>query len=337
MFWATRPIAITTLRESQEGAPLESLKRSHDQVADALRRRIEIGRDLASRLNASAVDLERESTAWHDYNKQLLEILFTGMAEVEAYDRQTTIHVVRDEADRVAADRGRVTELTDRLESLLARLELFPVAVMGGSAVSGADDRRRYLESLYELVGGGASTKAVRSDEVGMHAGLDDEVRRHAEAYLKAEGDITYLAFGPQVALTHQGRKRVEASEAPAAEASPNVQNVLNFFGDVTNSAVAVGHSDAIVVPPAAEQVARIDEWIEAVRALDLAVLPDHHQALVASKLKSLEAELESPAPDRGVIAQGVRVVQRVLESTAGSLGAQGVLQMGALIIESVA
>lgn len=302
-----------------------------------LRRRIEIGRDLASRPNVSVADLEREFSVWHDYNKQLLEVLFTGMAEVEAYDRQTSIHVVRNEADSIAARRERVTELTDRLESLLARLELFPVAAMGGTAVSDADDRRRYLESLYELVGGEINTKAVRSDEIGRHAGLDDEVRKHAEAYLKAEGDITYLAFGPQVALTHQGRKRVEAEEGPTSEATPHVQNVLNFFGDVTNSAVAVGEGDAIVVPPAAEQVARIGQWIEAVRALNLAALPDQHQALVAAKLKSLEAELESPAPDRGVIAQGVKVVQRVLENAAGSLGAQGILQLGALIIESIA
>lgn len=312
---------------------MESLKEPRDDVEAKLQGRIELGRELAARGDVSATEIERDLRIWHDYNKHLIAMLVTGIAEVEAYDAQTSISIVRNEADQVSATRQRITEYTDRLESLQGRLELFPVAAAGGATTSDSNDRRRYLESLYELVDGEIDTRGVRSDEIGDHAGLRDSVRKHAEAYLRAEGDITYLAFGPTVALTHQGRRRIEAKDDPVGQLAPQAQNVTNFFGDVTNSAIAVGSGDAIFTPPAAEQVAQIHDWVAAVSQLDLASLAAQHREVVDAKVESVAAELKSPAPDSQVIVRGIKVVQRILENAAGTLGAQAALGLGAQLI----
>jgi hypothetical protein len=323
--------------------------------ADDLRRRlgerIELGHKLLQEIEqrrpatqAEAEEVGAGGKAWHDYNEQLLDKAFSDDSEAESYSRALPIFSVSTYEDYRRSAEHRLRAGIHHLEGLLGRLELFSSAgepERQARASTGAE-REAYMSALYRLTGG-RTTLSKSSREVGAEIGLSDEVRDDVEDWLRSEGLIEFVAFGPQVALTHTGRRRFEPGSRVEAMESPSTSTIINIAGNVSQSSIGQSgghiefHVDAAIDD---DTVAAIHGYLETLaRALQQHgrdLQPDVAGLLEANR-STIESQLVSPAPDREVLRRTIGVIQRVVENVGGNLASAGIIQAGAIAIERLA
>lgn len=100
--------------------------------------------------------------------------------------------------------------------------------------------RFKLLRALYEFSGGDQFKWAPLSD-LGALAGLNEAQADLASEYLKSEGLLEYMAFGPLVGITHRGVKEVEDAlehpDRPTRYFSPvSVMNVGVMIGSTVHA-----------------------------------------------------------------------------------------------------
>lgn len=331
------------MRFDSRGPSLTSLLVPRDELRRQLQDRVSAGNGLvdvapSAPLGGDVASAYRNrATAWHDHNRQLLRQAFSDETEVERYD-QLRIHVVASPADQVSADRAQVIEGIGKLESLLDRLDLFPEEA--GMQSSSHDQRDAYLRLLFERTGGRLN-QVESSRELASALGFSESVRSDVEGYLRAEGLIEFVSMGPRVSLTHKGRIYCEGHQGPTT-AAPQMTpgQIVQIFGDVSDSNIGVAGGDVT------QQHVGIDESTKAelgdylalvAEFLDSAQLDEQLRAVVEANMQTLQSQMASPAPDRGILRRSVEVVQRVAESAAGSMGAHALLTAGAQLVEHLA
>ncbi len=143
------------------------------------------------------------------------------------------------------------------------------------------------------------------------------------EAFLRAEGLIEFVTFGPTVCLTHAGRLRCEHGQG-ANTAAPSSGNAVNFFGDaigVTIRQAGEGTQQSANVEMSGVDLAR--GWIEELRArLEDGTLafPIEARTEVHEQVESILEELGSAAPRKGVLRTGIRAPSACTEDRPGDL-----------------
>jgi len=170
-----------------------------------------------------------------------------------------------------------------------------------------------------------------------------DQEMADACAYLQGEGLITCTRTLGRLTphtlrITHKGIKEMEQSlQAPDKPTRyfPPASYVINtFHGDVIGSAVQSGS------PGARQQVTFGDLDLNAVnrflsayeaRAAELD-LPTPQAEELAADVATIKTQVESPRPKKNIILESLHSARTILEITAGSAAAIGLLDILKLI-----
>ena len=185
-------------------------------------------------------------------------------------------------------------------------------------------NRFRFLNALYETTDG-RRDHMISMWELGDQIGMDRETTSGAVEYLVGEHLMEYLAIGGEVGITHYGITQVErALERPTEPTQyfPPVVNITHVHGSMTNSQIqqgSAGSSQVLHVAPADLDAVRrfVTEFAQAVAASDLR---GNLRAETDAEIATLNAQLQSPKPKAGIIAEGLRSLRTILEGAAGSV-----------------
>jgi hypothetical protein len=195
--------------------------------------------------------------------------------------------------------------------------------------LSTPEQRSRYGLALLEH--GAVLPHTEASRDIGDELGFSDDVLDDVESWLAGAKLILIVASGPQVALTHAGRKWAE--EGAPLDKPPAGSNtiVINIGDGATVGAIqAAGHgaqqsAEVLVV----NTDAAVRDWVESVREL-LKQESERNQVYVESRLDEVDEALQDNDPSR---------LRRGLSWVLGGLrkigwGAAGSMTGAALMVE---
>jgi hypothetical protein len=203
-------------------------------------------------------------------------------------------------------------------------------------------DRLRVMRAIFDAANGG-ETQIVRIvPHLQQRLGLTEQEIMDAAHYLIGEGLIVApLKSGDYiigVRLRHRGIKEMEQSlqspDKPTHYFPPASYVVNNFHGDVIGSAVQSGS------PGARQEVTFGDLDLSAVskflreydaRAAELN-LPSPQAEELAADIDTIRTQVQSPRPKKTIIVESLRSARSILEITAGSATAIGLLDALKLI-----
>jgi predicted nucleotide-binding protein len=119
----------------QEPTPETELRKTRDEAREGIVARIQLGEDLHSRVITNVDQLtaaEKEYQRWDTYNGEMLKQLFTTRMFEEEYSWWSGVFTFgRDELsphEKLKAHKEHIREKIHRLESVLDRVELIPLA-----------------------------------------------------------------------------------------------------------------------------------------------------------------------------------------------------------------
>jgi predicted nucleotide-binding protein len=119
----------------QEPTPEAELRETRDEARQKIASRLQLGEELHSRAITDVEQLtaaEKEYQRWDAYNAELLKQLFTTNNYQEEYSWWTGVFTLRrDEPspnEKLKEHKERISEKIHRLESILDRVELIPLA-----------------------------------------------------------------------------------------------------------------------------------------------------------------------------------------------------------------
>ena len=181
--------------------------------------------------------------------------------------------------------------------------------------------RYRFLRNLYEATEG-CDYKRASMASIGDALGLDRAELRAVANYLSAEGLLKYQGMNGEISLTHYGvrefERTLEEPETPTQYFPVNVIQVGNMESGAQIEQGTVGSHQTSTIGVADPTTLR--ELITSVRAaiphLDLA---EGHRSEIGADLATLEAQLESPKPKRGIVRECLESIRATLEGAAGS------------------
>lgn len=322
---------------------MNSLLMSKDELQSRLEDRLSEGRTLLNTMQTElqaggreCEERDQESRRWHDYNETLLLNAFTDASEAESYRQELPITIVRQPPDYCRSAIKRLQAGLSKLQSVIDRLEFFE-EVGQAMETSTSEQREAYLLDLFRRTGGSA-TRPVASRDIAARLGFSDRVRDDIEEYLNEEGLLQFVAMGPMVALTHKGRLYCERGSKPADPLPP--QQVVTIFGDVSNANIGQAGGDLSQQIGLSQDLDyQLREYLEALHDALLKhqeEMGDHLAEIINASYRTIEAQLDSPAPDRSVISRSLQVIQQVLISAAGGLASHGVVTMGSELLSQL-
>jgi AbiTii len=115
--------------------------------------------------------------------------------------------------------------------------------------------------------------------------------------------------------------------EKSVAKQTPQV--VTNFFGTVNSPQIQQANETAVQIQTTMD-VAQIKKLADRIAgALPQLQLSPDHEAEVKAELATIEAQVGSPKPKRGVITESLRSLRTVLEGAAGGAAGQLLVDLG--------
>ena len=204
-------------------------------------------------------------------------------------------------------------------------------------------DRLQVMKAIFEMAGGSQDVEVQGSDLL-TRLGLAPQELGDACNYLAGQGLIEEAApdMGASpvpywVNITHQGIMEMEQSLRAPSEPTPHFPPLISVFhveGNVIGSAIMSGS------PGAQQQVTFGDldlnavnrflsEYEARVAELDL---PSPQAEELAADVATIKAQVESPRPKKNIILESLYSARTILEITAGSAAAVGLLDALKLI-----
>lgn len=316
---------------------LPSLRRPAEEVRRLLAGRIEAGQELLDRVHAvegapsrsTHEELSEAFHSWDRYNDALLRKVFEGPEIAERYRQSKPVMMVRSLTDEFNALNRRLRGALAEMRATGNLLELLDEEPDTAARSSSDEERDAYFQLLYERTGG-RTDQTVASKDIGAALGLTDEVRSDVEDFLRAEGLIEFVAFGPQVELTHAGRRRAEQGQRVGAPASANAATVI-VMGDMTGGTIqqAGPQSKQKVEVSSVTVIEAARQWLDEVTARisdQTLVFPGDLHDEATDHIEALQAELQKLEPERKRIKASLRTLRRLLEQAGGQVIAQGLL-----------
>jgi hypothetical protein len=177
--------------------------------------------------------------------------------------------------------------------------------------------RFAFLSALYDAAEG-SSDSHVNMRKTARSIGLDDEPADKVVTYLAGEGLLSWAAMG-MIRLTHEGVKEVEQAQSAPERPTPHfpplvlAQTYINV-GTMNQSQIQQGTTGSTQWF-AAVDVDALRELVDDVRALEL---DPQHARDVEAELAKVEAQLDSPRPDRSVLREALSSTRTILEGAVG-------------------
>lgn len=199
-------------------------------------------------------------------------------------------------------------------------------------------DRLRYLNHLYERVGGRSSAH-VPMWELGQELGMEKEYTSDIVEYLVNEGYVERRVMGGGIGISHRGVRQVEQSNAdPNTAIGPfpavNVINVQNMH----NSQIQQGsHQSSQTQSFSQNDLKALGRFLAQVRAkmADPSLPPAIRHELQAN-VATIDAQLQSARPKRGIVVESLRSIRTVLEEAGGNIVAAGLLPLLAPLLAAL-
>lgn len=336
--------AVAT-RHDRVMADLPELRVSPGEARHLLESRIQAGESLRDGLRPASLrgrsgadDAEADFVRWDRYNDLLIRKLFVGEEVSERYRHSKPITMVRSLDDEFNGLDRRLRGALTELSAMVDTLELLDMEVSStAAAASSSTDRDAYFEELCRRTGGRTDV-VVASAEIGETLGLSDAVRSDIEDFLRAEGLIELIAFGPTVRLTHAGRKRHEGAVGrPSGTGSAQTIIVL---GDVSGTIQQgrEGSSQTLQIT-SDDAIERARAWLDelSTRLTDgTMAFTSELEAEAADHLELLKSELAKDEPQKPLVRASLRSMGRMLEEAGGGLIATGLLQGLPVILDAL-
>jgi hypothetical protein len=247
---------------------------------------------------------------------------------------------------------SRVLCASDQRELLVSRFSDLVLAVHWsqfwsqlGAVLSSVEERRavrlRVMNTIYEA--SGASEAAIVSGpQLLEDLGLTDDDLADACKYLEGERLIKchYTGWGHRtpyhMQITHSGIKEMEQSHQAPGKPTQHFPplSVVYVQGNMVGSVVQSGS------PGAHQEVTFGDLDLGAVnkflgeydaRASELN-LPSPQAEELAADIATVRTQVESPRPKKNIVIESLRSARTILELTAGSAAAVGLLDALKLI-----
>jgi hypothetical protein len=183
--------------------------------------------------------------------------------------------------------------------------------------------RLAFLRRLYDETDGNPRVM-VHLDQIAKPLEL-----QHAEAmqvldYLRGEGLAEVRAFGPMIEITHFGIVEVEDSirqpDRGTLHFSPAViQQTILIGNQISNSPFAVAGGDIEQVVEAPIDVDAVADLVGELRALvGVLTIPEDRAQVVALDLETVDAQLRSPRPNRGILREALKSTKAIAEGAVG-------------------
>ena len=169
--------------------------------------------------------------------------------------------------------------------------------------------RFKYLESLYNLVGGSPLNR-TEHHVVTINAGLTAHSAEAAFHYLLYDGLVEGEYLTGDVSITHKGVKAYESlipekDKTHYLGSNVTINNVVNISGEVSESNISIGDQiSSSGIDPAKDMVeilGFIKEYL-----LDVEVDVETETSIL-SELKTIETQLKSPQPKRQIINTAIK------------------------------
>jgi len=197
--------------------------------------------------------------------------------------------------------------------------------------------RTRFMHELYEMADG-IETNFVSTRKIAERLGLVfaygkdiDEVFAIVR-YLEEERLIKATGDGEAVNLTHFGIREVEQAQSQPDEPTQHFAPInLVYAQTITNSPIQQGS------PGATQSLTVIgqdhqQQLSDIVRSLKISIddlgLAEEDKADLEAEVGTLEAQVASPKPKKEIVGPSLQSAKNILEGTASSLTAQGIIEV---------
>jgi hypothetical protein len=190
-------------------------------------------------------------------------------------------------------------------------------------------NRFRFLHALYEKTDG-SREKYLPAEEVGKELGFDRDQSLSIVEYLVGEHLVTYVTMGPTVSLTHLGVREVERALSNPDQPThffPPVVNIMHVHTMVNSQVQQGSHGSTQNVSITQSQVADLRSFVnELKQRLPELHLSAHARSVAEADIGTIEAQLASPTPKRGILKESLASVRTIMEGAAGSLVASDLI-----------
>ena len=200
--------------------------------------------------------------------------------------------------------------------------------------------RFQFLHKLYEVTEGNRRS-IVSMWELGSALGLDGAQTSTVVDYLAGEGLVEHVAIGGEISLTHHGLKEVErALSAPEEPTTyfPPVVNILHVQSMVGSQIQQGTHESTQSFAWTQQQIDAVREFVSLLKQqLPTVALSPEAQNDASADVSTLEAQLKSSQPKRGIIRESLQSVRTILEGAASDAVASNLLPPLLQLLSSLA
>jgi len=119
-------------------------------------------------------------------------------------------------------------------------------------------------------------------------------------------------------------------SEKEKENATRSVQNINNFYGPVDNSQIAQGNHELSQTISHKIDMIEVSKFIQSLKEQLTDIEVSAPQKLeLESDISTLNAQIESPNPKKGIITESLTSIKRILEGASGSAAGQLLIEAG--------
>ena len=190
-----------------------------------------------------------------------------------------------------------------------------------------------FLQKLYEVTGAN-ELESVNLYDLGVELGFEHGEADRIDDYLRAEGLIEATGLGGTIGITHRGIVEVEAAMTKPDEATEYFPPV-NFIHveQMIGSQIQQGTNQSTqTLSYSSNELAAIAKLVEDLKSqlagLNLETEPE---AQAKSDIATIETQIKSPRPKSIIVTECLKSLRAILEGTAGSIIATGLLQQLAI------
>ncbi|MEK7396069.1 MAG: hypothetical protein AAB116_03935 [Candidatus Poribacteria bacterium] len=189
--------------------------------------------------------------------------------------------------------------------------------------------RFQFLYKLYDITKGD-EWGIIPIENIYQELNFDREFALKIAQYLKEEGLLEFMTFGPTIRITHSGV--IEIEEAISKPSNPTEHfppvNIISI-GQMVNSQIQQSSPGANQTTNINEdKLKELGEIVQSLRdSLDKFPLKDQQKSDLQAEIQTIEAQMASSKPKSVIIKESFHSIRNILEGAAGSLLASELLR----------
>lgn len=190
--------------------------------------------------------------------------------------------------------------------------------------------RFKFLKLLYEVTGGNQNC-FVNMWEIGKELGFDRKDTDLICQYLEGEGLIEYKTLGGGISITHWGVMQIEEAVSEPEKKTqyfPSVVNIINVE-QMNNSQIQQGneHSVQTFNQNSDMDFKKLELFLEQMKKdIEKLNLEEDTYKEAMAEINTVATQVSSPKPKNSIIQECLKTLRNILEGTAGSIVATGLL-----------